>query len=151
MAALSAPRVTPKYGPAKVVPILIDLPVADNVKIYPGAAIVISGGYAAPASTATSLVSVGVYEGGDILDNTGTGHAAGAFRVPVTQGVFGFANSASGDLIAQANVGADCFWVNDQTVALTSNSNARSRAGKVIGFQNADASGYVLVQLAIGL
>jgi len=51
----------------------------------------------------------------------------------VRPGVFKFANSANGDLIAQANVCADCYIVDDNTVALTDGGGTRSRAGKIVG------------------
>ena len=38
----------------------------------------------------------------------------------------------AGDLIAQADVGADCYIVDDQTVAKTNGTNTRSVAGKII-------------------
>ena len=37
-----------------------------------------------------------------------------------------FANSASGDLITAAEVGSDCYIVDDQTVAKTNGSSTRS-------------------------
>jgi hypothetical protein len=48
-----------------------------------------------------------------------------------------FQNSTAGDLIAQADVGTDCYIVDDQTVAKTSGTNTRSVAGKV---QEVDAA-----------
>ena len=49
-----------------------------------------------------------------------------------------FANSASADLISLADIGADCYIVDDQTVAKTSGTNTRSVAGKVF---DVDADG----------
>ncbi len=54
------------------------------------------------------------------------------------RGCFRFANSAAADLIALADIGADCYVVDDQTVAKTSASNTRSIAGKV---RDVDAAG----------
>lgn len=42
-----------------------------------------------------------------------------------------FGNSASTDLIAAAQVGSDCYLVDDQTVAKTSATSTRSIAGRV--------------------
>lgn len=76
---------------------------------------------------ATTLKSVGVPQAS--IANTG---ADGAIRGEVEAGVFGpFANSTSTDAIALADVGADCYVVDNQTVAKTSGGNTRSVAGKV--------------------
>ena len=56
---------------------------------------------------------------------------AGAANIPVRKGTFRFANSASADLIAQADIGSVCYAVDDQTVAKTSNSGARPVAGTI--------------------
>ena len=56
----------------------------------------------------------------------------------VRRGVFQFQNSSAGDLIALANLGADCYIVDDQTVALTNGTNTRSVAGKI---RDVDAGG----------
>ena len=138
MAALSAPRNTARVGFG--VPAQTAYLVADNVKIYPGALIVLSSGYAAPATAAASLIAVGRYGGSKVLDNTGTGHAAGAFLVPVDHGDFWWANK-SGDAAAQANVGAACYIENDQTVRMTDTSS--SAAGKIVAI---DATLGVLVR-----
>ena len=50
----------------------------------------------------------------------------------VKRGTFKYGNSSAGDLIAQADVGADCYIVDDQTVAKTNGSSTRSVAGKII-------------------
>ena len=56
---------------------------------------------------------------------------AGAVNGTAEAGTFAFANSASGDLIARADIGNDCYIVDDQTVAKTNGSSTRSIAGKV--------------------
>lgn len=63
------------------------------------------------------------------LDNSAG--IAGAFMGEVRRGVFCFANSASADQIARSDYGATCYVVDNQTVAKTSNSNARPAAGIV--------------------
>ena len=42
-----------------------------------------------------------------------------------------FGNSTSTDAITLADVGSDCYIVDDQTVAKTNGSGTRSRAGRV--------------------
>jgi hypothetical protein len=64
--------------------------------------------------------------------------AAGDAVLEAEAGIFRFANSSAGDLIVLGDVGADCFIVDDQTVAKTNGTNTRSRAGKVV---NVDAQG----------
>lgn len=54
------------------------------------------------------------------------------------RGIFQFANSASTNLIAKADIGATCYVVDNQTVAKTDNSSARAAAGKII---DVDAGG----------
>ena len=49
-----------------------------------------------------------------------------------------FANSAATDAITLADIGKDCFIVDDQTVAKTDGSGTRSRAGRVF---DVDADG----------
>ena len=102
--------------------------VLTNVVIHPGAMVCLNGGYAAPFTTATGLRSAGRAE--EACDNTGG--ASGAKTVQVRRGVFKFANSSGGDLIGDANVGSDCYAVDDQTVALTSATSTRSVAGKIM-------------------
>lgn len=118
-------------------------PVKAATRIYQGSLVVLDAGYAAPGRTATTLIAVGRCE--ETADNT-TG-AAGAIKARVKRGTFLFANSSAGDLIAQADVGADCYIVDDQTVAKTNGTSTRSRAGKVVAV---DTSG-VWVQLGLGI
>lgn len=72
------------------------------------------------------------------FDNTGG--AANAVTAEVHRGIVAgpFANSSAGDLIATADIDADCYAVDDQTVAKTSATNTRAVAGKV---HLVDASG----------
>lgn len=118
------------------------LKIAANAKGEQGTFAVISGGYAAPGSTALNLIAVGRFK--KTVDNTGG--AAGAKDAPVESGIFQWDNSG-GDAIAAADVGKDCFIVDEHTVAKTDGGGTRSRAGKVIAV---DADG-VWVQSGIGL
>ena len=68
----------------------------------------------------------------------------GSTATELERGIFQFANSASGDLIAKADIGATCYVVDNQTVAKTDNSAARKAAGKSL---DVDAGG---VWVAIG-
>ena len=76
-----------------------------------------------PGATATGLVAIGRCE-----SYRDAGEDA---QVHVRCGIFKFANSAGGDEILAANIGADCYVVDDQTVAATDGTGTRSVAGKV--------------------
>jgi hypothetical protein len=119
---LSRERNTPQIGSGLV----REIGVKANVKIYAGAIVVNDAGVAAPARTATGLVAIGRAE--RTADNTGG--SAGAIRVRVQRGVFGFKNQGD-DAIVAADIGKDCYLVDDETVAKGSASNTRSIAGKV--------------------
>lgn len=141
--ALSIEKKTPQLNGSSVIPMIHDFPMKGGVKIFSGALVALNAGYAAPGATATGRIVVGVAQ--QTVDNTAG--ADGAKRVRVFAGVFQLKNSSAGDLIAQADVGADCFMVDDETVAKTNGGSTRSRAGKVIAVD----SGGVWVQLGIGL
>ena len=103
-------------------------PVAANARIFGGALVAINAaGLAVPGSTALGLKGAGVAE--RRADNTGG--TAGAIRVRLSRRPAQFANSAAADAITLADLGADCFIVDDQTVAKTDGSGTRSRAGRV--------------------
>lgn len=120
---------------------VFDFPVAAATTCHQGGLAVLNAGYAAPGATAVGLIAVGRFE------ESATAVSAGDVKVRVKRGTFKFANSAAGDLIAQADVGADCYIVDDQTVAKTSAANTRSRAGKIVAV---DSDG-VWVQVGLGL
>ena len=138
MAALAAARNTKERAGE-----VFGFPVVASDIVYQGSLVALSAGYAAPGATGTGLVAIGRAE--ETVDNS-TG-SAGAVSVRVKRGVFQFGNSSDGDAIAQADVGADCYIVDDQTVAKTSGTNTRSVAGKIVAVD----SGGVWVQIGLGL
>ncbi len=96
-----------------------------------------TAGYVKPGIAALGLEVLGVFA--ESFDNTSGTYAGTSLDVPVGRttvkiqsGAEWVANSTSTDLIAQANVGAVCYLVDDQTVALTSNGNTRSPAGIIM-------------------
>jgi hypothetical protein len=138
MAALTIARNTPErtgnvYG----------VPVKAAVKPIQGGIAVLNAGYAAPGTAALNLVAIGRFE--ETVDNSAGSN--GDLVAQVKRGVFKFGNSSAGDLIAQADVGADCYIVDDQTVAKTNGTSTRSRAGKIVAV---DSDG-VWVQLGLGV
>ena len=92
-----------------------------------------ASGYAVKGQTATNLVGVG--RANAYAANTGS---AGDVSVDVMPGVFLFANSASTDQITIADIGKPAWAVDDQTVAKTNGSNARSIAGFI---EDVDSAG----------
>jgi len=130
MAALTKGRNTPfRTGEAR------NFPVAASAVIYAGAMVALNAtGYLVPASTSTTLKVVGRAESN--VDNSAGGN--GALSCETRTGIFQFANSAAADLIARADIGADCYAVDDQTVAKTNGTNTRSIAGKIF---DVDAQG----------
>lgn len=124
MTALEADRNTPRAsGDIKVIGL------AASTSIYAGAIVMRNtAGYAVSGKTALNLIGVGRAE--ERARNDGT---AGAASITVRSGTFRFANSASGDAITIADIGAPAYAIDDQTVAKTSGSNTRSIAGFVEG------------------
>jgi hypothetical protein len=126
------PALTNARNTAERVLMIRNLPLAANARVFQGGivAVHVSGGSAAFAQagiTATTLRGVGVALA--TVDNTGG--AAGAKQAEVKRGCHRFTNSAAGDLITRADIGSDCFIVDDQTVAKTNGTNTRSVAGRV--------------------
>lgn len=106
---------------------------ADVVCHAGGIAVLDASGNVKPAVAATGLVCVGRFEA--TVDNAGG--SAGDFRATVMGGVFRFANSGGGDAIAKAQIGDTCYLVDDQTVAKTDDTGARSAAGKIVDVDSA--------------
>lgn len=115
-------------------------PQKGSTTIFQNGIVMLDGsGFAKPGATAAGCVGVGVASDNDGLPSFVNGGADGAKLVTYTEGTFGpFGNSAGGDEITAASVGRPCYIVDDQTVALTSNSGARSPAGRV---HSVDSSG----------
>ncbi len=128
MAALVRSRNTPRYG-AEPVPAKVPVKMKAATKAYQGGIAVLDAGYAAPGRTATGLVALGRFEERDYDNSAG---AAGDVIAEILSGCFKWANSAAGDLITDADVGSDCFIVDDQTVARTDGGATRSRAGRIV-------------------
>ena len=126
MTALSAARSTLRTEPDAAA----RLPMAAAMLIYQGALVALNAtGFASKGVTATTLKQFGRAEA--TVDNLAG--AAGAKEIDVRPGIFRWTNSAAADLITTAEIGTDCFIVDDQTVAKTNGTSTRSRAGKVVG------------------
>ncbi|CAN5129881.1 hypothetical protein BH10PSE8_BH10PSE8_01010 [soil metagenome] len=130
MTALAADRTTPSRKGE-----YLDLPAAAAKKFYAGALGALdAAGRATPGANATTLKGLGRVEA--YVDNSAG--AAGDVKVRIRMGCFRWANSASGDLITAADIGANAYIVDDQTVAKTDGGTTRSIAGKIV---DVDAQG----------
>lgn len=134
MTALSAARNTKKYN-TDVAPELISVPVAASTRIYQGALVGVDANGRAVAGTSVAASRI---IGQAIEESNNSSGAAGDKVVRVRMGVFYFANSSSTDALAASHVGMPCYAVDDQTVALTSGSGARLRAGIVVEVSSSD-------------
>jgi hypothetical protein len=102
---------------------------AASVLVYAGAIVMRNAaGYLTKGAAATGLVGVGRAE-----ERKAGGAAAGDETLSYKPGVFRFANSSSTDLIGITEIGKVCYAVDDQTVAKTDGTGARSPAGFVEG------------------
>lgn len=130
MAALTAARNTPAKLPGNKAG-----PVAASTTLYTGAMVMRNAaGYLIEGQTATGLVGVG--RALEKADNASGSN--GDVTATYDTGVFQFANSTSTDEITQAEIGDLCYAVDDQTVAKTDGSAARSPAGII---EDVDAAG----------
>ena len=129
MTALTAPRNTVRRTGADR-----SAGVAANAVIYSGALVCRNAaGFLVPGSTATTLVTLGRAE--ESVTGTATN---GEAICRVSAGVFRWSNSSAGDLITIADIGNDCFIVDDDQVARTNGGNTRSVAGRIV---DVDAQG----------
>lgn len=105
-----------------------------NAKIFAGALVALTAaGYATPGAVSTTLKKPG--RARDTVDNTGG--ANGAKTVEIEYGCFAYANSAAGDAITIADIGASAYIVDDQTVAKTNGGGTRSVAGEIVDVDSA--------------
>ena len=125
--ALSADRFTDrKHGTREN---LRSFPVAASTQIYKGGLVALdASGNLVPGSTATTLTAVGV-----ALQNVdNTSGAAGDLRCETSTAPAAFTSATGGgDDIDGADIGATCYIVDDEEVALTDGGSTRSVAGTV--------------------
>lgn len=116
-------------------------PVAANAVIYAGSMVTLTAaGYARNGAQGGTRV-VGVSQ--ENVNNTGG--ADGAKTVKVKRGCFQYLNLPA-DLVTAADIGADCYLVDDETVARTNNAGARVIAGKVVSIEMMGTTSTVWVQ-----
>jgi hypothetical protein len=123
MAPLTADRNTPELEPGEREGLL-----GASQAIFAGAILMRNAsGHLIEGATATGSFGVGRAE------KRGASTDAGVTSQRYRPGIFRYANSSAGDLIAVADIGAVCYIVDDQTVAKTSGTNTRSPAGVIDG------------------
>ena len=125
---------------------LAALPVKANVNLWAHGLVVSDAGYAAPGRVATGLIAVGVAVKQFDNRTAATGGAAGAITATIRRGTFKFKNSAAGDAIAQTDFGKLAYIIDNETVAKTDGTGARSVAGIVEGV---DADGGVWITVGL--
>lgn len=125
MTALTAGRNTPeRIGDNR------DGGMAADAVIFQGGIVARNAaGFLVAGATATGLIGVGRAE--DAGDNTGGVNGATSLRYRT--GCFRYANSTGADEITVAEIDDLAFIVDDQTVAKTDGSSARSPAGVIDG------------------
>jgi len=106
----------------------VALEVKEGETIFSGSLVCLKNGLAIAAKTATNLTAVGVAV--EHIDASDSGQF-----VNVKKGIFLFMNSSGNDEITAADIGKDCYVVDDETVAKTDGDTGggatRSVAGKV--------------------
>lgn len=131
MAALIIERKTSKLGQDVLpsFPTNLGIGMAASAKCFAGGMVARNAaGLAVAASATAGQLTIGIAE--KTVDNSAG--IASALSIVPRQGAFLLNNSAGGDLIAAANVGALCYVVDDNTVALTSAGGTRPVAGMVL-------------------
>lgn len=117
-------------------PFTFDMPVAASTKIYKGTLVaqLTSGGTLVPYSTASSGWCIGMAE----HDADNSSGSAGDVRCRVeTLRAYAMKNGSAGDAFADTDaIGALVYGTDDNTVAKTSNSQARQPVGFFFGFES---------------
>lgn len=130
MTSLATDRMTPRRGESALSE-LYSIGVAASTKIYQGALVAINASGYAIAGAAMGIGSRAIGRAEAQADNSAG--AAGDINVTIRRCVAKFVNSSSNDAITIADVGEECFIVDDQTVARTNLTSQRGVAGLVVG------------------
>ena len=111
---------------------LFAVPVAGATELFGGHIIAANAtGFAVAGSATAANTTLGICDGW--VDNSGG--AAGDADVLVRRGKAWFLSNSSADPVTQAQVGKACYVLDSQTVAKTSDTDARPVAGKVLGIE----------------
>ncbi|MGR3484059.1 MAG: hypothetical protein ACU0BF_01830 [Paracoccaceae bacterium] len=104
---------------------------ATGAVIHAGGMVMLDAGLAKPASAIATAVCVGVAR-------ETARQASGDQRVEVDAGTFRFANATGADEVVPADIGADCYVIDDETVGRTDGSSSRPRAGRIRQIEGGD-------------
>lgn len=104
---------------------------AAGAKILKGTLVVLDAGYAAPGAAAADLTCVGIAT--ETAD-----YAEGDTDVTARTGTWLLRGSTGADEITRTDVGAECFIVDNETVAKTDGGGTRSVAGRVRAVEGAN-------------
>jgi hypothetical protein len=132
----------------------IAAPLTATVSVYPGTFALSRAGYlvnaASPQSTDVVLGLIDQATGGTFCQ-TGAAITGGTTNTSVwvdcATGTFLLASGTGADTVAEANVGATVYVIDEQSVGLTNGSNTRPAAGVVLPFDPTIPSGFVPVKL----
>lgn len=113
-----------------------------NTKVYAGSMVTLTAAGLARNGVQGGTRVVGVAQSN--VDNSSG--ISGALSVNVKRGCFQFNNLAA-DLITPADIGSDCFMVDDDTVARTNGGATRVTAGKVVALEVMGTTSTVWVQI----
>lgn len=117
----------------------LSLPVKATSQIWQGGIVALLAGVAIAGRAAATYAELATLRIVGVADHDVLGGASnGVETVTVSRAIARFDNSAAGDAIAVADIGAPCFLVDDQTVAKTVGTGLRPIAGKII---DVDAAG----------
>lgn len=138
-----------RYGP-DLIPTRYTGRVGANVVIQKNNPVVAFEGLLYPVgalstTNAPNAVTVGIAT--ETVDNTGG--AAGALRCNVVAGCFAFDSLAAADLVTEANQFQEIYWGDVDSVALTSDTNTRTKAGRLMHIGERGEL-FVLVGLFVG-
>ncbi len=132
MTATTSMRMTDFAG---LVPARGTFPIAADTLILKGTQVALdSAGRAQEANTIANGAVTAIGRASATYDNrTGSvlGGSAGAVDVEVEYGVFEWFSAGGGDAIAADDVGKVCYMVDNQTVALTNDTDTRGLAGLI--------------------
>jgi hypothetical protein len=137
MAALTGDIKIIRYGTPGNSTQPTNLGITANATVYRGSIAITRSGYLVPASTPTSTdITWGLIDAGPgFIDGTPGilgGTSNGAVTAEIATGSFFLANGTGSDAITQANVGANCYVINETTVGASS-AGTRPVAGVILG------------------
>ena len=107
---------------------LFGAPIAGGTSVFTGSIVALDAeGNLVPGQISTTLTRPGL-----CMDTANNAGAAGDMIAEYDVAACAqFKNSGGGDEITRADIGKDCFIIDDETVAKTDGASTRSRAGIV--------------------